>query len=76
MFGFGQRDEHTIPSEIARLAEADGIRIRSVNFGVESYNGYQETMAFADALAKDDPPDLVVFYDGVNEMSTAIEARP
>ena len=73
MVGLAQRDEHTIPSEIARLAEADGIRIRSVNFGVESYNGYQETMAFADALAKDDPPDLVVFYDGVNELSTAIE---
>lgn len=73
MVGLAQRDDHTIPSEIARLAEADGIRIRSVNFGVESYNNYQETMAFADALAKGDPPDLVVFYDGVNEMSTAIE---
>lgn len=29
-FGLVQRDGHTIPSEVARLAERDGIRIRSV----------------------------------------------
>lgn len=73
MFGDGQRDEHTIPSEIARLAEADGVSIRAVNFGAGSYNNFQETMAFLDALSREDPPDVAVFYDGANEWATALE---
>lgn len=73
MFGDGQRDEHTIPSVVARLSEADGRPIRAVNFGVGSYNNYQETMAFVEALALEEPPDLAVFYDGANEWSTALE---
>lgn len=75
MFGLVQRDDHTIPSEVARLAERDGIRIRSVNFGVESYNAVQEALAFGLALAGREAtaPDLAVFYDGANELATAVE---
>lgn len=72
-FGDGQRDEHTIPSEIARLSEADGLPIRAVNFGLASYNNYQGTMAFIEKLALEDPPDIAVFYDGANEWSSALE---
>jgi lysophospholipase L1-like esterase len=71
MFGIGQRDDHTIPSVIARLAEDDGIRIRATNFGVSGDVNWQGTLRFAEAL--DDPdlpdPDLVVFYDGWNDQS-------
>lgn len=56
MFGDGQRDEHTIPSEVARLSEADGLPIRVINFGVASYNNYQGTMAFIEALSLESPP--------------------
>lgn len=73
MYGSSQRDDHTIPSVIAHLAEHDGINIRSVNFGIESFNNYQETMAFAEALSDGPPPDLVVFYDGANELASAVE---
>lgn len=68
MYGIGQRPAHTIPSEIARLAERDGIRIEGLNFGVPADVNWQETIRFAEALASDLPrPDLVVFYDGVND---------
>jgi hypothetical protein len=73
MFGDGQRDEHTIPSEFARQAAEDGIRIEAVNFGLASYNNYQETLVFVQALEELPPPDLAVFYDGANEWSTALE---
>lgn len=73
MFGDGQRDEHTIPSEVARLAEAEGVSIRAVNFGAGSYNNFQGTMWFLDALTREAPPDVAVFYDGANEWSTALE---
>lgn len=73
MYGGSQRNEYTIPSMVAKLAEHDGIRIRPVNFGVEGYNSYQEALSFARALSLGPPPDLVVFYDGANEVATAIE---
>lgn len=73
MYGGSQRDDHTIPSIVAKLAEADGIRIRPVNFGVEGYNAYQETLAFGRALTLGPAPNLVVFYHGVNEVATAVE---
>lgn len=74
MFGFGQRDEHTIPSEVARLAEADGISIRGVNFGIPAAVNWQETQLLAEALSMAKrPPDLVVFYDGVNEFALGYE---
>ena len=74
MFGIGQRDGHTIPSEFARLAERDGVRVRAVNFGVSADVNWVETLRFAEALsAAKEKPDLVVFYDGVNDFGLASE---
>jgi lysophospholipase L1-like esterase len=73
MYGLGQRDGHTIPSEVARLAEREGLSIRGLNLGVNADNNWQETLRFAEALEAGPPPDLVVFYDGVNEQGTAYE---
>ncbi|MCB0963622.1 MAG: hypothetical protein KDA98_10030 [Acidimicrobiales bacterium] len=68
MFGLGQRDEHTLPSVVAKAAEANGIRIRPVNFGVSGYVNWQSLEQFEQALSAGvEPPDLAVFYDGVNE---------
>jgi hypothetical protein len=70
MFGFDlQRDEHTIPSEVVRLAQADGIPIRARNYGSTGYVNYQETLLLALLLGGGQKPDLVVFYDGVNDES-------
>lgn len=68
-FGIGQRDEHTIPSEIARLAEADGTPIRVQNFGVSSYLTWQEVGLFRRLLRDRQAPDLVVFFHGVNDFA-------
>lgn len=67
LFGIGQRDDHTIPSEIVRLAEHDGLAIRARNFGMSSYVNWQETVLFLELLQQRPPPDLVVFYDGAND---------
>lgn len=68
MFGLGQRDDHTIPSELARLAWKDGVPLRVENFGVPADMFWMETrrleLALADGLAT---PDLVIFYDGTND---------
>lgn len=68
MFGIGQRDDHTIPSNIARLARQDGIRLKAMNFGYSGFVNWQETQLFDQLLTSNiDPPDLAVFYDGVND---------
>ncbi|WP_421120178.1 hypothetical protein ACE2AJ_02210 [Aquihabitans daechungensis] len=67
MFGIGQRDDHTIPSEIAKLAEEDGTAIRSRNFGAPGWVNWQETQLLEELLRTEEAPDLIVFYDGVND---------
>jgi lysophospholipase L1-like esterase len=69
MFGIGQRDNHTIPSEIARLAEKDGISIRSENYGAPGWVNWQETVLLEELLRTEEAPDLIVFYDGANDWS-------
>lgn len=68
MFGLYQRDDHTIPSEIARLAEADGIDLRVFNYGRMAYNNWQEVLLLEEIVSRRPPPDLAVFYDGANEL--------
>lgn len=68
MFGFAQRDEHTIPSEVARLAEAEGIAVEVHNHGLWGWNAWQEALYLEQLLALGADYDLVVFYDGVNEV--------
>ncbi|MGB6057105.1 MAG: hypothetical protein WBF71_02490 [Microthrixaceae bacterium] len=74
MYGIGQRDDHTIPSVVAKLAARDGIKIRSFNFGVSADVNWVETIRLAEALASDRKnPDLIVFYGGANEFGLGWE---
>ena len=68
MFGVGQRDEHTIPSEVARLAEKEGIALEVHNYGLPGWVSWQEMQYLERLLAGGAEYDLVVFYDGFNEL--------
>lgn len=68
-FGLGQRDEHTIASELVRRAADDGVSLEVVNLAVPGYTIHQEAekvLARLDAGAA--PPDLVLFYNGYNDV--------
>jgi len=69
LFGDGQRDEHTIPSEFARMAEADGIALEVRNYGRPGVAMWQELEQFQQLVASGQKPDLVVFYDGFNDLA-------
>ncbi len=71
MFGEGQRDDHTIASEVARLAAADGVPVTVDNYGQRGWVHWQEMLLFEQRLAQVDAPDLAVFYDGPNDLSAA-----
>jgi lysophospholipase L1-like esterase len=73
MYGIGQRDLETIPSDVARLAERDGLPVSVVNLGVPAYSNWQETEQLSLLLANDEPPDMVVFYDGGNDVPDVVQ---
>jgi len=68
VFGLGQRDEHTIASELVRLADADGIGIDVHNLGVPGWTLWQEFQDVSARLEESaERPDLIVVYDGYND---------
>ena len=68
LFGWGQRDEHTIPSEVARIAEDAGVPLRVHNLGVPSFWAWQDDLLLAQLLSERPPPDLIVSYEGYNDV--------
>jgi hypothetical protein len=66
-FGLNQRDEHTIASELAKVARADGLRLEVENHGQMGALHWIEAERFALELQGREQPDLVLFYDGVND---------
>lgn len=71
-FGLGQRDGHTIASEVARLAWHDRVAVDVVNYGVPGDALLREAQSFAWDLEYRKAPDLAVFYDGINDMGGAL----
>jgi lysophospholipase L1-like esterase len=69
LFGDGQRDEHTIPSEFARIAEAQGIPVEARNYGRPGIAMWQELELYEQLVGSGEKPDLVVFYDGFNDLA-------
>jgi lysophospholipase L1-like esterase len=67
-FGLGQRDEFTISSQLAKLAWDQGIAIDVENRGQPGDLHWQEAERFGWDVGAEVRPDLVIFYDGVNEL--------
>ncbi len=72
-WGVGSRDDFTIPSLIAKDLEARGIAAEVTNFGEIGYVSTQEVIALMLELRAGRRPDLVVFYDGVNDVLAAYQ---
>jgi lysophospholipase L1-like esterase len=73
MWGSGARDEYTIPSVLARELERKGISATVVNYGETGWVSTQELIALELELRQGRRPDLVVFYDGINDTYTAFQ---
>lgn len=72
MWGTHQRDLHTIPSEVARIAEAHGIPVKAVNYGQLGYMTIQEVALFMENCVAGKIPDIAIFYDGFNDIAYTI----
>ena len=76
LWGTDQRDDHTIPAEAARrlqtLAGA-GKRIEVSNLGETGYVSTQDFLTLLLELRAGNVPDVVVFYDGINDVGTTVQ---
>jgi len=73
MWGTGSRDAHTIPAILARELALAGKPVEVTNFGEAGYVSTQELIAWMLELRAGNVPDIVVFYDGVNDVFTAFQ---
>ncbi len=71
MMGMGARDDATIPAVLARLLAERGCRAAVTNLGQLGYNSTQEVIQLAQLLKEGARVDIVIFYDGINEMMCA-----
>jgi lysophospholipase L1-like esterase len=73
MYSSGARDEYTIPSELSKLilAKFPNKNIEVTNFGCHGYTRATENIQLQLELIKNNIPDIVIFYDGVNEIISA-----
>ena len=68
MWGWGSRDEFTIPSHVSKkLAKELKVAPSVVNYGEAGYVMTQEVLALILELRRGNIPDVAVFYDGVND---------
>jgi hypothetical protein len=72
VFGVGQRDDHTIASELARVARRDGIVLDVVNRGLPKEQHERNALRFAWDLTYAKAPDLAVFLDGADDVASAL----
>lgn len=73
MYSAGGRDDYTIPSELSKLINTTfpEKNVAITNFGCHGYTRATENIQLQRELIKNNIPDIVVFYDGVNEVISA-----
>jgi len=74
LWGTGSRDRDTIPSIVQQELDGRGIEANVLNFGEAGYVSTQNVIALLEELKRRPKPDLVVFYDGVNDVFSALQA--
>jgi len=73
MWGSGVRDEFTIPSLVGSGLAKLTIHAEVTNFGESGYVSTQEMTELFLQLREGNIPDLVVFYDGANDVFSAYQ---
>lgn len=73
MYSSGARDEHTIPSELSHIIHKNfpEQNVEVTNFGCHGYTRASENIQLERELIQNNIPDIVIFYDGVNEIISA-----
>jgi len=68
LWGWGGRDDHTIPSYLSKLLHEQGYRAEVTNYGQLDYVSTQEVIALLRCIQRGEVPDIVLFYDSLNDV--------
>lgn len=68
LFGTGSDDCNTIPSQLVKQLTRSTQSVQITNFGVTGHESTQELAHLIAELRKGARPDIVIFYDGVNDV--------
>lgn len=71
MWGTGAPDDQTIPSHLADILNRWGVDTNVRNLGETAYVSTQEVVSLLRELQSGGRPQVVVFYDGVNDSTSA-----
>ncbi len=69
MFGAGVSDQHTIPAYLAAGFNRNGRCVKVVNYGAGWWQSSQSLIQLIEVLKRGARPQVVVFYDGVNDVN-------
>lgn len=72
-WGHGVADDETLPSWLARLAEAAGEPLDVRNYAESGWVNWQGITFLLERLVDGERPDVVVFYSGVNETLSGLQ---
>lgn len=73
LWGTGADDHQTIPSHVNRLLHEGGNSYRMENLGETGYVSTQNLVLLMRLLQDGHRPEMVVFYDGVNDVYSALQ---
>ena len=73
IWGPAVRDDYTVPSHLSKLLAKADLCVEILNLGEQGYVNTQELILLLRHLQRGDIPDLVLFYDGVNELFSAYQ---
>jgi lysophospholipase L1-like esterase len=73
LWGTGARDTYTIPSILQKELQDRGAACEVINFAEGGYVSTQEVITLLLQLQRGHVPDVVVFYDGVNDTYSAYQ---
>lgn len=75
VWGTGARDDHTIPSDVARILNTHSTPAVVTNFGESGYVSTQDMILFQMQLARGNVPNVAVFYEGYNDIGSAWQQK-
>lgn len=74
VWGAGVADQKTIPSQLSlTMNSAYGIPTRVRNIGEVAYNSSQDLEAMLNTFRRGNQPDVVVFYNGANDLAFQLQ---
>ncbi len=73
VWGSGVSDDDTLPSKLAQVLSQQGRDVRVLNFGESGWVFTQSLIALMRELQRGNVPDVVVFYDGINDVTAALQ---